>query len=430
MNKDAATTDQSRGVKTSFRQIGRNCYAFLADGFPNTGVIIGDRGVMIVDAMPTSEMAHLVVSAIREVTDKPIKHIVLTHYHAERTLGANAYEAGEIITSDLTRRMIEERGAADRAAALERSTGIFAGSEKEPDMVRPTMSFASSMSVNLGDQDVRIMHLGRGHTMGDIVVWVANAGVMFAGDLLVRGPAPYCGDAHLTDWPRALGRIGAFRPETLLPGSGQPIIGFEEVLNVVDENSQFVETLRDTASACVDSGLGLKDTYLAIDDAMAPRYSAFADYERHMPINVARAYDEALGLDLPQVWTPERKQDLIDALNGALSIRGQNEQIQQNDVARPKAEEAPLLLNETDITSEGPGFPHKSAAVKADEPAIVEETDDALIGGLEAGVVLAPEDDPAVASLSEYTHDADAPGHAGEIGTIEEERREHELVNA
>lgn len=429
MNKDAATTDQSLATTVSFSQIGRNCYAFLADGFPNTGVIIGDDGVMIVDAMPTSAMAHLVISKIREVTDKPIKHIVLTHYHAESTLGANAYGAGEIITSDLTRRMIEERGVTDRAAALERSSGIFDDYETEPDAVRPTMSFASSMSVNLGGQDVRIMHLGRGHTMGDIVVWVANTGVLFAGDLVVRGVAPYCGDAHLTDWPRALGRIGAFRPETLVPGCGRPIIGFEEVLDVVRENSQFVEMLRDTASACVDSGLGLKDTYLAVGDAMAPRYSAFADYERHMPINVARAYDEALGLDLPQIWTAERKQDLLDALNGALM---QSQQVDRTEDDPARSVEAPLALEEIEPASVGPKLPDEGAPIEAGEPAIAEETYEplTLTDTVEADVASEPEDYPEISPSEEIAGTATAPEHTMEISPIEENRRKQELVDA
>lgn len=421
MNTDAATTDHMRAIKTSFRRIGRNCYAFLADGFPNTGVIIGDDGVMIVDALPSAEMAHLVVDEIRKITDKPIKHIVLTHYHAERTHGASAYGAGEIITSDLTKRMIEERGVADRAAALERSSGIFEGGEIPPDAVRPTISFASSMSVNLGEQDVRIMHLGRGHTMGDIVVWVADAGVMFAGDLVERGSALYCGDAHLTDWPRALGRIVAFRPETLVPGSGQPVIGFEGVLDVVRETSRFVETLRDTAVACVDSGLGLKDTYLAIDDAMAPRYSAYANYERHMPINVARAYDEALGLDLPQVWTAERNQDLIDALNGALSASAHSEPTQQTDDASATEEQAP---------SEQQEYSEKYAQLQVDEPAVAYETGEALNSDVETDVISTFEDDPVVPALEENSPVGAEIELVEETSATEENRREQELVSA
>ncbi|MBD8892807.1 MBL fold metallo-hydrolase [Labrenzia suaedae] len=314
MNKHFASVADTEEKRTSFREIGRGCYAFTAEGDPNTGVVIGNDFVLVVDAQPTPVMANRVIEEIRKVTDKPIKHVVLTHYHAVRALGASAYGASEIISSDLTRRLIEERGEADWRVQRDRFPRLFKDAASIPGLTRPTLSFASSLSIDLGNKEVRLMHLGRGHTMGDAVVWVPDAMVMFTGDLVCHKAACYCGDAHLSDWPRALDRIAAFRPRAVMPGRGGALVGEEKVTEAIADCRRFIETLRDTASDAVHAGKGLKDTFLAVRAVMDPLYSDYAIYEHCLPFNVARAYDEAQGLDMPQLWTSERDRDLWDAL--------------------------------------------------------------------------------------------------------------------
>jgi glyoxylase-like metal-dependent hydrolase (beta-lactamase superfamily II) len=99
MAKAFASQGDMAEKKISFTEIGRDLWAFTAEGDPNTGVIIGDDSVMIIDAQATPRLANKVVEKIRGVTDKPIKHVVLSHYHAVRVLGASAYDASEIIAS-------------------------------------------------------------------------------------------------------------------------------------------------------------------------------------------------------------------------------------------------------------------------------------------------------------------------------------------
>ena len=110
MAKAFASQGDMAKKKISFTEIGRDLWAFTAEGDPNSGVIIGDDSVMIIDAQATPRLANKVVEKIRGVTDKPIKHVVLSHYHAVRVLGASAYDASEIIASDTCRAMIHERG--------------------------------------------------------------------------------------------------------------------------------------------------------------------------------------------------------------------------------------------------------------------------------------------------------------------------------
>ncbi|HEX2335610.1 MAG TPA: MBL fold metallo-hydrolase, partial [Hyphomicrobiaceae bacterium] len=84
-----ASTGDTAEKNISFSEIGRDLYAFTAEGDPNSGIIIGDDGVVVVDAQATPVMARLVIERVRTVTDKPIKYVVLSHYHAVRVLGAS-----------------------------------------------------------------------------------------------------------------------------------------------------------------------------------------------------------------------------------------------------------------------------------------------------------------------------------------------------
>ena len=109
MAKAFASSGDLAAKEISFTEVGRDLWAFTAEGDPNTGVIIGDDSVMVVDAQATPVMANKVIEKIRGVTDKPIKYVMLSHYHAVRVLGASAYEASEIIASETCRAMVHER---------------------------------------------------------------------------------------------------------------------------------------------------------------------------------------------------------------------------------------------------------------------------------------------------------------------------------
>src|SRR5712692_5960944 len=201
MTKGFASTGDMAAKTVSFDEVGPGLYAYTAEGDPNSGVIVGDDAVMVVDAQATPFMAQDVIARVRAVTDKPIKYVLLSHYHAVRVLGASAYRGAEIIASDTARNMIVERGRQDMESEIGRFPRLFRAVESIPGLTWPTVTFPAELSVWLGNREVRIMHLGRAHTAGDVVAYVPDAGVAFSVDLVEYHSACYCGDAHFTDWP-------------------------------------------------------------------------------------------------------------------------------------------------------------------------------------------------------------------------------------
>jgi glyoxylase-like metal-dependent hydrolase (beta-lactamase superfamily II) len=316
MAKAFASQGDLSEKKTSFTEVGPGLYAFTAEGDPNTGVIIGDESVMVVEAQATPRLARKVIECIRGVTDKPISHLVLTHYHAVRVLGASAYGAREIIMSEAARGMVEERGAEDWASEFGRFPRLFQGHEEIPGLTWPTTTFSEAMTVYLGKRKVEIMHLGRAHTAGDAVVWVPDAEVMFTGDIVEYHSACYCGDGYFNDWADTLNNIAGFDPVAIAPGRGEALIGREMVAKALDATADFVESTYRPVAKVAARGGSLKEAWDAVRAACDPKFKDYAIYEHCLPFNVARAYDEARGIDHPRIWTAQRDLDMWAALQG------------------------------------------------------------------------------------------------------------------
>ena len=314
--KAFASTGDLAEKQVSFSEIGPGLFAYTAQGDPNSGIIVGDDGCIVVDAQATPAMAKDVVARLAQVTDKPIKYVVLSHYHAVRVLGASAYGAQGIVASDETYRLIQERGQQDWDSEYGRFPRLFRDAESIPGLTWPTLTFDTAMTVFLGKRRVDIMAIGAGHTSGDIVAFVPDAQVMFSGDLVEYHSACYCGDAHLREWPQTLDTIREFDPRALVPGRGDALVGQATVREAIAMTRDFVQTLYGAAEMSVAKGRSLQETFQATREVMDPKFSSFAIYEHCQPFNVSRAYDEASGIDDPVIWTAERDREMWAALQG------------------------------------------------------------------------------------------------------------------
>jgi glyoxylase-like metal-dependent hydrolase (beta-lactamase superfamily II) len=311
-----ASTADVKDKTVTFAELGSDLYAFTAEGDPNTGVIVGDDGVMVIDTQATPEMAGDVIARVRKVTDKLIRYVVLSHYHAVRVLGASAYGAEQVIASDATRGLIAERGKEDWDSEVGRFPRLFRNAASVPGLTWPTITFPDRMTLWLGRRRVELMHLGRGHTAGDIVAWVPDARAMFSGDLVEYHSACYCGDAYFADWPKTLEVLAGFAPRAVVPGRGDALRNPVEVGDGIRLTRDFLSTLYGSVSESAAKGLTLRNAFARANEAMAPRFGNFAIFEHCMPFNVARAYDEANGIAHPRIWTAQRDLEMWAALNG------------------------------------------------------------------------------------------------------------------
>lgn len=316
MAKAFASQGDMTEKNISFTEVGKGLWAFTAEGDPNSGVIIGDDSVMIVEAQATPRLASKVIEKVREVTDKPISHVVLTHYHAVRVLGASAFNAQQIIMSETARSMVVERGQEDWDSEFGRFPRLFQGHESIPGLTWPTQTFKGRMSVYLGNRRVDLMQLGRAHTAGDIVIHVPDENVMFTGDIVEYHSACYCGDGHFGDWGKTLDNIAAYDVDAIAPGRGDALVGRDQVNAGIASTRDFLESTWRPAARVAARGGSLKQAWDAVREACDAKFSDYAIYEHCLPFNVARAYDEARGIDTPRIWTAERDQQMWEDLQG------------------------------------------------------------------------------------------------------------------
>jgi glyoxylase-like metal-dependent hydrolase (beta-lactamase superfamily II) len=314
MGKQFASQADLEAKVVSFERLSDRAYAYTAQGDPNTGIVIGDDAVLVVDTQATPIMAADVIRRIRSVTAKPTKYVVLSHYHAVRVLGATAYRPEHIIASRDTCDLIAERGEADMKSEVERFPRLFRAVESVPGLTWPTLIFERALTLWLGKLEVRILQLGRGHTKGDTVVWLPADKILFSGDLVEFDATPYAGDAYLQEWPATLDALVALKPEKLVPGRGASLQTPEEVAAGLAGTRAFVSELYDAVRRGVGARQDLKTIYREVSAQLRPTYGHWAIFDHCLPFDVSRAYDEATGHRDPRIWTADRDRQLWQEL--------------------------------------------------------------------------------------------------------------------
>ncbi len=316
MTKKFASHADLEDKQVSFTELADGIYAYTAEGDPNTGVVIGDDSVMVLDAQATPVMARDVIAKIRTVTDKPIRYVVMSHYHAARVLGASAYDADEIIASQDSYDLIVERGEQDYKSEAERFPRLFRGIESIPGLTWPSIVFKGEMTVWMGQREVKLLQLGRGHSKGDTVIWLPKEKVLFSGDLVEYGATPYTGDAYLTDWPQTLQRLCDLQPVALVPGRGDALTTTALCNEAIDGTRAFLTTMFDSVKEGRDAGMNLKDIYAQTYARLKPEFGHWVIFDHCLPFDVSRAYDEAGGIRDPRIWTAERDAQMWRDLEG------------------------------------------------------------------------------------------------------------------
>lgn len=284
-------------------------YALTAEGDPNIGAVEGEDFLVCFEALATPAAARDWLAVLRAHTDKPIRYLVLSHYHAVRTLGASAFGAPVIIAHDRTRALVEERGAQDWESEHARMPRLFKRPETIPGLTRPTLTFSDTLTIDLGGDrgDLDLAYCGRGHTEGDIVAWLPRHRVLFAGDLVETEAALYTGDAFHRDWAAGtLDRVGAFGAETLVGGRGAVAHGRDAVGAAVAQTRDFLEVMIREVRGVRARGGALKDAFAAVHAALAPGYGGWPIFEHCLPFDVSRLWDELDGVERPRIWTAER----------------------------------------------------------------------------------------------------------------------------
>ncbi|MGP3929829.1 MBL fold metallo-hydrolase [Nonomuraea sp. KM88] len=313
MAKPFASSADLGEKRQSLETLAEGVYALTAEGDPNVGAVEGEDFLVCFEALATPVAARAWLARLREHTDKPIRYLVLSHYHAVRVLGASAFGADVIVTHEKTRELIAERGEQDWASEYARMPRLFKEPASIPGLTWPTATFSDRFTIDLGGDrgDLVLHYCGRGHTEGDLVAWLPRQRILFAGDLVESQAALYTGDAFHRDWASStLDRVASFGAETLVGGRGAVARGAGEVEAAVGQTRDFLAVMLREVSAAGT----LKEAFERAYRALEPRYGSWPIFEHCLPFNVSRLWDELHGVERPRVWTAERDREVWDEL--------------------------------------------------------------------------------------------------------------------
>lgn len=295
-------------------------YALTAEGDPNVGAIEGEDFLVCFEAMATPVAARRWLTQLREHTDKPVRYLVLSHYHAVRVLGASAFDADVVVAHENTRALVAERGLQDWESEFARMPRLAEGADSVPGLTWPTATFADRLTIDLGGDrgDLVLQYHGRGHTEGDVTAWLPRHRILFAGDLVEAQAALYTGDAFHRDWAGGtLDALAAVGAEALVGGRGAVSRGRDEVDAAIAQTRHFLQVMISETEAVRARGGTLADAFGACHAALHGQYGHWPIFEHCLPFDVARLWDELCGVERPIIWTAERDREVWDRLQGS-----------------------------------------------------------------------------------------------------------------
>lgn len=296
----------------SFEEVADGIWVYTPLNGPNSGVIRGDDELLVVDGQPNAAAASDLASNIAALGLGEVAWVALTHFHASRWAHLDVFPKAQVITSRKCRTEMLHRGAGELAVAhLRDGVDLSVGGITQPPVSR--LAFKTGLSAFLGARKVELLHFGRGHTSGDIVVWVQDAGVLFTGDLLECGVTPFIGDASAPDWIRTLDRLTPYRARVTIPGRGGVVTGGDASLTSIATQRSFIEDLWSLGAKATSVAGDLATVIKALHENAPPSLRAQPLWRERLPFAAARLMDVSHGVSIPRIWTADRVREAVAA---------------------------------------------------------------------------------------------------------------------
>ena len=237
------------------------------------GFVVTDDGVLVVDALGSPTLARELIAEIRRITPQPIRYLVVTHYHADHIYGLQAFkDAGvtilahpggrEYLTSE-TAKLRLQASREELAPWIDEKTRLV-GADRWLDDEQTV--------IKMGAVEFHIRHVGPSHTPEDLVVFVPEVGVLFAGDLVFRGRIPFVGQADSGQWITSLAQLMDFKARILVPGHGPVSL---EPLADLELTRDYLVYLRKSMSEAARDLEPFEDAYAKADWSRFERLPLF-----------------------------------------------------------------------------------------------------------------------------------------------------------
>ena len=261
----------------------------------NAGFVVTDEGVVVFDALGTPSLGWALLEAIRKVTDKPVRYVALSHYHADHIYGLQAFRdhtQAVIVAQDRAREYKEQDDEIqdERAGArlAQRRAALAPWVDDKTRVVPPDVTFTDRLTLTLGGKTFRMIYAGPAHSASDMMMMVEPDGVLFAGDIVQSGRVPFMNsdDVDTKQWLKGLQEVGQLDPKFIIPGHGQPSTAAKEAIAFTRD---YIDYVRTTMQKAVDNWT---DFDVAYKDADWSKYKGLPAFDANNRGNAYRIFLE------------------------------------------------------------------------------------------------------------------------------------------
>ncbi|MEO1890879.1 MAG: MBL fold metallo-hydrolase [Candidatus Thioglobus sp.] len=243
------------------------------EGFiSNAGFVVTSEGVVVFDALGTPSLANVMLSEIRKITDKPIKIVVMSHYHADHIYGLQVFkdEGAQVWAPKGTWDYLDSETA--ETLLESRRTALFPWVTDDTYLVKPDRIIDQDTKFNLGNHEFVINYFGKVHSDGDMSLLSVTDQTLYSGDIIFEGRLPFVGDANIIDWVKTLERMQHTQVDYFVPGHGS---ASNQPQQTMDLTYRYLKFLLDKLSKAVEDMEQFEETYEAIDWSEFENETAF-----------------------------------------------------------------------------------------------------------------------------------------------------------
>ncbi|WP_461831856.1 MBL fold metallo-hydrolase [Aquifex sp.] len=287
-------TDRVYGVFGVLEQVSYENRGFISNAY----FYVADDGVLVIDSLSTYKLGRELVETIKSITDKPIRFLVITHYHTDHFYGIKAFKetGAETIAHEYAFEYLSNPSSYNFFLARKKLLKEhMEGTELLPPSITLTKSLNIYLKVGKDYRKFEVMHLCKGHTNGDIVVYIPDEKILFSGDIVFDGRLPFLGSGNSGTWIKCLDEILEMEPKVLLPGHGNPLIGKEKIKKAVLWTKKYITDLRETIRRLIEEGCDVDCVRKRVNEELLkidPAYAQVPVFFRVNPVNAYYVYFE------------------------------------------------------------------------------------------------------------------------------------------
>lgn len=259
------------------------------EGFiSNAGFVVTSDGVVVFDALGTPSLAKAMLSEIQKITDKPVKLVIVSHYHADHIYGLQVFkeQGAQIWAPKGTWDYLDSEAAPNLLNA--RRMSLYPWVNSKTYLVEPDRIIDQDTKFSLGGHQFLLTYFGKVHSEGDMSLLSLNDQTLYSGDIIFEGRIPFVGDADIIKWSKTLDRVRDIEMEYFVPGHG---MASDQPQETMDLTYRYLNFLLKQLTAAVDEMTPFDEVYEAID------WSEFEDEPAFDAANRKNAYAVYLYLE-------------------------------------------------------------------------------------------------------------------------------------